>query len=417
MSDYTPTIPAIDYAGRLLTYQDAVETVLDRYDRPANKRDLRLARRAVLDAYDELPRRHEWTWLSRWMNVAVSPVYDTGTVAFDLTGGTYERELTLSDGVWPSDAKFGYVVIDNENWYAVEDRKSDTVVTLRADSCPSADVAAEEEYWWMREAYPLPPDFWQARTPLDTERGSNICGISELSPSELLMHNRRRGKYVTVDTGYYAFGSDERIGALCLLLGPPLDEARTLTIPYQSMGRRLQVYCEKGGTIAITANTAVVTGTSTAFDQSLVGTVFRVSPNSRLPTSPSGGLDGDYNPPVATRLVKSVTNTTSLTLDSAVTDAVSGQAYTASDPIDIEPAVMGNAFAAMVDYHFIRAERGLISDERSALIRQSLQQVEGRELLLAKDADNRSSAVPPSPIWGGGTWAWPFQSLGFLPPG
>jgi hypothetical protein len=58
-----------------------------------------------------------------------------------------------------------------------------------------------------------------------------------------------------------------------------------------------------------------------------------------------------------------------------------------------------------------------MTDERAALIRQVLQQFESRELLLAKEADTRNAAIPPSPVWGGSGWAWPYESLSLLPPG
>ena len=417
MSHYTPVIPDQYGAQRLVTYQDAAETVLDRYDRNSSGRDLRLARRAVLDAYDELARRHEWTWLSRVMQLAVSPVYDTGTIAYDHTGGTHERQVTLSSGVWPDDAAMGYLVIEDQQWYTIEDRKSSTVLTLREGSNPGEDLDAGTTYFWMREAYPIPPDFWQSRTPLDTERGSNLGRIEYMDMDDLMIHNRARGKYVSADTTYYAFGSDDRSGSVCLLVGPPLSTSRTLTIPYQSLGRRIGVYLETAGTVSVATGATALTGVDTSFDSQHVGAVIRLSGTAARPTSRSGGLDGTYNPALESRIVKSVTDGTTLVLDAAVRETYNGAGYTISDPLDIDVQVMGNCFQAMADYHFVRSERGMVSEERAALIRQAFQQLESRELPLAKEADTRFAGVSPSVVWGGKSWYWPFASLTLLPPG
>jgi hypothetical protein len=73
------------------TYQDLVDSLIA-FTRgggaDAEQRDVRTA--AYL-AYQHLAKVHDWQFFRRNWRVLLSEPYDTGSVVFDLTGGTYER--------------------------------------------------------------------------------------------------------------------------------------------------------------------------------------------------------------------------------------------------------------------------------------------------------------------------------------
>lgn len=77
----------------------------------------------------------------------VADTYSTGTVAYDHTGGANERQLTLSGGTWPTWAKLPGRVFINDDWYALNTRVSDTVVTLTSGDNPGSDIAAGASYF------------------------------------------------------------------------------------------------------------------------------------------------------------------------------------------------------------------------------------------------------------------------------
>lgn len=120
------------------TYQDLVDSLIA-FTRgggaDAEQRDVRTA--AYL-AYQHLAKVHDWQFFRRNWRVLLSEPYDTGSVVFDLTGGTYERQLVLSGGTWPSWAAYGTVLIDGI-LHTVATRESDTVLTLATPMNPLAD--------------------------------------------------------------------------------------------------------------------------------------------------------------------------------------------------------------------------------------------------------------------------------------
>ena len=159
MADYRPQTAAYDKEIVLWTYQDVVEHLLDffRIGRSSN-RDFRTARRAVDTAYRDMPYKHRWQYYDRQFGMLTEASQSTGTVAYDYTGGAYERELTLSGATWPTNIKH-YKIAINDRSYRVEDKKSTTIITLEQSNNPGADIAAGATYSAYRESYPLPIDF------------------------------------------------------------------------------------------------------------------------------------------------------------------------------------------------------------------------------------------------------------------
>src|SRR5512146_3144750 len=97
---------------RILTYNDAfwaADDFLRGQGASASEREIR---RAVHDALAEVASAHDWTFLYKHGRVNLHAPYETGTVAYDLTGGTYERQVTLTDGTWPAWAEDAVIRID-----------------------------------------------------------------------------------------------------------------------------------------------------------------------------------------------------------------------------------------------------------------------------------------------------------------
>ena len=117
--DHSPQVTAWDLAEKLLSYLGG---------NPEERANADI-RRAIIDAYREMPQLHNWTNYIAVGRIFCNASYSTGTVAYDHTGGSNERQLTLTDGVWPTWTDRGYVRIGLVNHY-VDRRISDTVVTL-----------------------------------------------------------------------------------------------------------------------------------------------------------------------------------------------------------------------------------------------------------------------------------------------
>ena len=115
------------------------------------------------------------------------------------SGGANERQLTIAAGTWPTWAARGRVSISNAT-YAVENRVSTTILTLRPDQNPGADVAAGTAYNLYQQAYTLPVNF---RRLLRLFHASQNREIRVVSMSELFAHDRTelQPMSVRVDNG------------------------------------------------------------------------------------------------------------------------------------------------------------------------------------------------------------------------
>lgn len=370
MADYIPYVTHYDINTPLWTWRDLVEWLLDFYNRETDSgRDLRMAKRAAEQAYRDLPKYCDWKYYQRRYMLTTTADYSTGTIAYDHTEGTYERMVTLTTGTWPSDAAYGVLVIDDVH-YDVDTRESDSVITLRPDSNPGADVAASTSYDWYRDSYPLPPDFRRMGMMLDTDLGACVNGLAYGDLEQLYTYNRGANWQVNEHPWMYAIARDDRRGGgLNIYFSWPPDSARTYEFPYHGFGRPLRVYYEDTGTIAVSGST--VTGTGTAFSSSHIGCVLRVSGNSLAPTSifgspfPSGQDDGDDNPAVLERIVKSVSGATTLTIDTASATAYSGKGYSLSSWLDVDSYTMIDALKQLAALEFCKLSNDTTADAMS----------------------------------------------------
>lgn len=364
------------------TYSDLVAYVLDTHAVDRTGLNLRHAREAVRRAYRDLPVRHSWNYYYRQRVLQTSADYATGTVAYVHTGGTYERQLTLASGTWPSWAAYGRVVIDDVH-YEVEDRKSSTVVTLADSSNPGQDVAAGETYTLYRNSYPLPVDFHQ----LDA-----LWLVSEVYP---LSYVDQRTQHTALQYFYSSPGTPRHytiratgkyLNGIELVFGPPPDSIQSYDMLYQALPRPLTIEEYSTGTVAITSATAAVTGTSTTFPTTCAGSVIRFAASGiTKPTGYQGSIDGADNPFVYQGVIKSRDSATTLTLTEAMPSTISSLSvvgYTISDPIDIDPGRMLSVLQVMAEAEFCRlAARQDTAAKQTAARKALLEAMEADELV------------------------------------
>lgn len=335
-------------APRMLTFCDAFDTLSALCQGYGVSASSDVFKRCVLDAYNEIIAMHDWSYLFRNGRIQLHAPQTTGTVAFDLTGGTYERQLTLTGATWPTWAedaavRFDDIVCD------IESRKSDTVVTLDATMSPGADVSSTTYELYPRW-YRLPSDCVSISRP----HGETSWAIGEcISMEDMLSLDRY--DYVSGDIEHYAVGpAPDLYGQMALYVHPASDADKTLDFLYKRRPRDLRYSGKESacyaGTIEVSAGSAVVAGSGTAFDASMVGSIFRIGSSA---TNAPTGVEGLY-PWVEERCIISVTSATTLTLDAAVTTTRSGVKYTVSDPIDLDIA-LHNAFQRLCERNLARA--------------------------------------------------------------
>lgn len=316
------------------TFFDAVEHLTDLSGGDTGDRQTRVAHRAVRSAYRTLPSACQWSYYYGVNRVLTSAPYATGTVAFDLTGGAYERLVTLTGGSWPTWAAYGVLLVENV-MYQVDQRVDGTRLTLMANSCPSADFSATA-YSLNRDTYTLPAD-WRAGSPLrDLSRSYPVP--SQVEPAEWL------ASYLSQDYSnipqIYCLTADPKLsGRFAIRMWPASDAEYPYDQIYlrQPVTPRVEEYST--GTIAVSAGSAAVTGTGTNWTSKMEGSVMRLVQGTTPPT----GLEG-FTPYDEEMIIQSVNSATSITLKNVVEGTYSGDAYLISDLLDIEPGAMLTAF-------------------------------------------------------------------------
>lgn len=285
---------------------------------------------AAAAAVEHITSRAAWNFYTSIGRVITSIPYSTGTIAVDVTGGAYERMVTLTTGTWPTWAAMGTIVIANLP-YDVLKRISDTVLVLRSNTCPSEDVAAGTSYTLYQWRYDLPTDFAAIQKPMVLLNNTQCQKVS----FERLLQQRNQFTNQGTPSAFALMHSE--IGTPQILFWPPPQDAYTCEFEYKRRPAVPVLVKEQAGTIALTSGSAVVTGTATAFKSSMVGAVLRVSYDNQEPTA----IDG-VNPYESEYLIDGYTSTTSLTLSSPATSTVTKRAYTISSRLDVMDGPMFN---------------------------------------------------------------------------
>lgn len=375
-----PAVPAettsTTTTGTIWTYYDAVVAARDFVGGNSTGVAMPALLRAIASAYREVTAARDWSFLYKHGRVHVKAPYTTGTITYDHTGGTYERELTLADGTWPSWADTGVVLIDSVLSRVVS-RESDTVVTLDSALNPGADVDAGTSYSLYPEYYELPERFERFEGPW----GEGTWGLGRQVSADTLMALERFDPG-SDDMSQYTIGGIPGVyGKLALYIHPSADAAETIDFIYKCRPRDLRFSghnstVDTAGTITANGSTAIV-GSSTAFNSKMVGAVLRIGDATNVPTS----LDGRY-PYAEEHVISSVTDTTHLTLSAASSLSSGSLKYCITDPIDLNIAVE-NAFMRCVEKHLAITMNMKNKREMFAAYDEAL--------FKAKGADHRST--------------------------
>lgn len=365
------------------TFQDAVERLLDNFgEMSRDGRNFRIAKESVLNAYDTFARSHEWRYYIRRHVFKTDAAYSTGTVVYDHTGGSSERIVTLTSGTWPTNAAFGYVRIGTDHW-PIARRISASIVQLREDKNPGADIASTA-YEWYRSEYPYPVTTWRHGALIDASDRNPLQFVSPAVGLEMALSWNSGAS--DRPTWYTVRGDGRYLNTPSFIFIPPPSGVRTYEFSEQATGWPLTTEKLAVGTVTVVAGSTTATISNASLSSNHIGCVMRFSSSADEPTSLRGGLGKD-NPYQYQRVIRSVTSTTVCVLDSAITDGVTAVPYTISSPIDIDSGPMLRAFWSLCEWEFCqRANR----DDKLTMRKERQW---SQHLLLAQDADRRIQQI------------------------
>lgn len=315
------------------TYSDVVGHLLDWFGvETTDERTLRKCKRAVESAYRHVTGIKEWMCYRAYGQFQTVASVTSGTIAYDQTGGSNERMVTLSGSTWPSWAGLGMIQLESI-WYPIASRTSDTIITLDVNNNPGADIAAGTSYVLGQDTYLLPVDLKAMGTIRDVQHGIE----PEYVMFDDMVSTRLVNQAPTWPWQYTILPDPHYLGSLACRLYPIPNVQLYYEYMYSRRPRQLQTFEYNAGTVSTSGTT--LSGTATTFTSAMVGSIIRFSNTTTAPTGTTG-----ENPYIAQRAIASFTNTGSMVLDQALDSEVSGVAYLISDPIDIEAPSMYTAF-------------------------------------------------------------------------
>jgi hypothetical protein len=343
----------------LMTYRDAIDHLVDYAGAGVTEPEQTRARGAVQSAYREVYLSHRWKYFITHGRLSVTAKYETGTVTYDHTGGTYERQLTLASGTWPSWARYGRIKITGYTpLYKIAERKSDTVVTLEPTFNPGADITDATAYTLFRSVYTLPGDLVRLEEIHDE---NNQWSGGYLDADTWLRCERgllRSGKPFYWSVG----GAPDLYGSLCLMMYGYPATAQSLDFIYYRRPQRLlldgfQRYSsEVADTAVSTISGTTVTFTDWTANPTCNGAVFRWSDTAAAPT----GLSG-VNPYTLQRMIVDRPANKEYTLDSTAAAEWGGAGpdtgFCISDPIDFPDHLLETFLRACELYWVIKTDQ------------------------------------------------------------
>lgn len=318
------------------TFQDITEAVLRSPELSRDARSLGLAKMAVVNAYTEICKCRRWSMFVDRRTLTTQASQTIGTIAYDHTGGTYERMITLTGTTWPTNVQYGKILIGDQT-YSIAEQKTSTVITLESSSNPGANVASGTTYTWYRSHYPLPIDFKEMSGIFTA---SSRRQIELVTPEDL--HRYDRWFIASPQLPRYANVRNQRefLGTVQIEFMPPPDSAYVYDYVYTRRPRDLKIEKYSTGTVSVSQDSTTVTGSGTTFPPQCVGSIIRFSSDgTNEPTPVQGSLAAVDNLMAYQRTIVTRTSATEVVVDEAIPEALSAVKYTISDPLDIDPTM------------------------------------------------------------------------------
>lgn len=375
-----------------LTYFDVVEHLItSSFGGPqdAEQRDIRTA---VHRAYDELTQIRDWSYYTVHSRIVTQPAYTAGSVGISsgtvtLTGGSF-----ATAGVTAGNAKY-WTLKAGDRIYPVSAYNGTTSLTVDS-SFDDIDVTAGASYSLYRTVYPLPADFRNMDEPSDE---FNWWAGLYITPDVAMKLER-----VSNSSGepyHWTILKDPISNGWALkLVGYPTAQ-ETIDFTYRRSARPLRLSgheaASRQGTIFWSGAGNTVSGTSTAFSSTMIGSVLRTGSTTSAP-----GSVESLNPWFREYNISGVASGTSLTTEQSVGGAGGPVGYLVTDPIDLAQH-MHNAMYSASEYWLARI-RGQAADKAFALYQ--------RDLRLCMEMDQLAPLSGRSEqIWHDGGWKSPLK--------
>ena len=319
-----------DFSGskevEVFTLSDLVHRMTLRVSGEPTKRAQAMYVRAIQDAIRSLPSKADWTYYMRQARFTASPTQGM-TIAYDHTGGTEERLVTITSGdAWPADATYGEIRV-GENTYRVGRRLNDVQVTLEDDFSLRSDFVGDVT--WERRAYQFSRELTKVHyvKNLTVDRIVPYLPVSDFMESVDTMWGQGSPDVFTWMNHGNTFGSPEFV----LLPAPLRNDIYEVSATVSPLIPKINIV--GGPDLVCASGSSTVTSDTNTFTSKLVGCVMRISGDGTPPID-FDGENYDFQ-----AFVTEVVDDSTLKLSESV--PFSGErGYAMSSPIEVDAAVM-----------------------------------------------------------------------------
>lgn len=339
----------------MTTYQDMIDHLCAWKGITRGTRAYLLARRAVLEAYRDLPQRGSFMRYERKCMLVAEDDVDDGTIEF-----TYQtRVVELTGATWPDNVTGRRIVIDGQV-YPIVERYSDTEIRLHRHDNPGQDYAAGTTYRLINDAWNLPDDFRRVVQVMDVDSQWLIPCEARFSPVDLRFLTTMNAPGQV--TAAFVTGGGEW-GQSYLYVSPPPVSGTRLSVNYHAQPKPILIDSFAQGTVTLTSGSNLAEFTldvGVSLPSTVAnGCILRVSSGDVVPTGPGGALDpmnGDVmldNPAAYEFTVVERLDSNTLRLSEEATATSTSKAYVLSDMIDMD-ATLITALTRMCEANFLR---------------------------------------------------------------
>lgn len=359
----------------LLTYQDAVERMIDYIGGDVSDSVIRDAKQACIEALRDIVQAHPWTYLYGHARIILTQSYSQGLVTYLGSTGAYANQVTLTGGSWPDWAALGVLRINNINHDVVR-RVNGTTLQLSPASSPPFDITTPVGFGLFQDSYTLPADF----ASIDQGLIPMTWGtVRYCHPREWMWETERWG-LVGNPLIFTIMADPDFGGRLCIKFAP----FPALQVPFDYIYKRhsnpLKVFKSCEGKITTAQGSNTIVGTGTSFTPQMINScVLRISGTSKPPTAEFGD-----NPAVFESKITGYTSATQITTWDDVPAAYANSPYTISSYVDIETGAMEQAYLRCCKMHISMSR--VLKDKPSARLQYET------ALEVAKCADSRNMA-------------------------
>lgn len=350
-----------DFSGtpkiRSVTLHDMVHAMTIRCGgQSTDMGDFRIVK-AIQSAIMSLHSKHPWRYYRRQVRFNTS-AQQVVQITYDHTGGTNERQATLSSGTWPTDATYGELLI-GEKTYRIEERVSDTVVTLESDFSLSEDYSGGAT--WQRRSYQLPREMTKVFYVQNME--------TQLPLFEVSADEYSSDMYTPYTSGYAQNftwqNTGGRFGASEITIWPAPTASQIIEVSASVVPHKPTINIIDGDDLSGTSGSKEVGFDATTFDSSVIGSVIRISKTGNAPK----GFSSDEHAFEA--FIVGLDGESTLLISEPLTESFTDSGFAISSPIDIETSVMLEAVEDEAYYQYTKNHDHQGRQEAAQMARKS----------------------------------------------